>query len=56
MRVKEYLEQLDSYIHSLRQELKWNKSGPAHKVRTKQLEVALAITPSRRQGLHASNT
>lgn len=37
------LEQLDAYIRGLRRELEWRKSGPVHKVRTKQLEVAIKV-------------
>lgn len=37
------LEQLDRYIRSLHQELEWRKSGPVHKVRTKQLDVATKV-------------
>jgi hypothetical protein len=37
------LEQLDRYIRGLRLELEWRKSGPVHKVRTKQLQVAVKV-------------
>lgn len=35
--------QLTAYISELRKELGWRQSGPVHKVRTKQLEVALKM-------------
>jgi hypothetical protein len=37
------LEEIDQYIRSLRDELKWRTSGPVHKARTKQLEVAIKV-------------
>lgn len=37
------LDQLDRYIGGLRQELEWRKSGPVHKIRKKQLEVAAKV-------------
>jgi hypothetical protein len=35
--------QLNAYIENLRQELTWRHSGPVHKVRAKQLEVAIKV-------------
>jgi ribosomal protein L29 len=35
--------QLTAYIGHLRKELEWMRGGPVHKVRTKQLEVALKM-------------
>jgi HD superfamily phosphohydrolase YqeK len=35
--------QLTVYIADLRKELEWRRGGPVHKVRTKQLEVALKV-------------
>jgi hypothetical protein len=35
--------QLAVYIRELRKELEWRRGGPVHKVRTKQLEVALKM-------------
>jgi len=35
--------QLSVYIGDLRKELEWRRGGPVHKVRTKQLEVALKV-------------
>ncbi len=37
------LAEIDGYIRSLRDELRWRKSGPVHKVRVKQLEVAIKV-------------
>jgi hypothetical protein len=34
---------LSVYIGDLRKELEWRRGGPVHKVRTKQLEVALKM-------------
>jgi hypothetical protein len=35
--------QLAVYIDHLRKELEWRRGGPVHKVRTKQLEVAIKV-------------
>jgi hypothetical protein len=35
--------QLAVYIGDLRKELEWKRGGPVHKVRTKQLEVAIKV-------------
>jgi hypothetical protein len=35
--------QLTAYIANLRQELGWRTHGPVHKIRVKQLEVALKV-------------
>ena len=35
--------QLTVYIGDLRKELEWRRGGPVHKVRTKQLEVAIKL-------------
>lgn len=35
--------QLAVYIGDLRKELEWRRGGPVHKVRTKQLEVAIKV-------------
>jgi hypothetical protein len=37
------LEQIDDYIRWLRQALIYQKSGPVHKTRSKQLEVAMKV-------------
>jgi hypothetical protein len=43
-RLKEMtLGEIDQYIRSLRDELQWQRSGPVHKVRVKQLEVATKV-------------
>jgi hypothetical protein len=56
------LEQIDDYIRWLRQELTYRKSGPVHKTRSKQLEVAVKVrdlnfpdAASRRQSGGAPN-
>ena len=37
------LDEIDLYIRNLRAELQWQKSGPVHKTRVKQLEVAIKV-------------
>jgi predicted enzyme involved in methoxymalonyl-ACP biosynthesis len=37
------LREIDSYLASLRLELTWRKDGPVHKIRVKQLEVAIKV-------------
>jgi hypothetical protein len=37
------LDEIDLYIRNLRAELQWRTSGPVHKTRAKQLEVATKV-------------
>lgn len=37
------LDEIDLYIRNLRAELQWRTSGPVHKTRVKQLEVATKV-------------
>lgn len=49
------LDEIDLYIRNLRAELQWRTSGPVHKTRVKQLEVAAKVRalnfPDARPGL-----
>ena len=46
--------ELTAYIAGLRQELTW-RTGPAHKVRSKQLEVALKVRDLRSANEYAGD-
>ena len=37
------LVEIELYIRNLRNELQWRTSGPVHKTRAKQLEVAIKV-------------